>query len=808
LFLSLHHIISDEWSNTIFWNELGAAYTAFQAGNPPVFPDLPVQYTDYAFWQRQQINESLFQKQLDYWKARFAGEQPLLQLPADRSRPAIQTFRGSLHSLSLPAGIVQTLDALCQKTKTTPFMVMLAAFQAFLYRYTNQAEITIGTPIANRNHPEIESSIGLFLNTLALRDDLGDDPLFSDLVARARETVLNAFTSADLPFERLVTELHPRRDLSHNPLFQVMLVYQEQNTGEHSLSGLSTKTIPVDGGVSKFDLTLFVVRGNDNLSLTLEYSTDLFDPATIDRMLNHMAILFSSALENPHQRISAITLLSPNDRRQILLDWNATEVVFPRERRIHDLIVSQADRTPDALAVTYNNESITYSQLDIRTNQLAHHLIELGVQPGDRVALCVERSFDMVIGIVGILKAGAAYVPLDPAYPGDRIATLLEDSTSKIIMTQVHIEGVLPASNARHIILDAEESPINGQPTTRPVVEVTPDDPAYLIYTSGSTGKPKGVPITHRNLVHSTTARFLFYPDPIERFLLLSSFAFDSSVVGIFWSLCQGGTLVLPRQKQEQDVHEIAALIAQHNVTHLLGLPTLHQLLLEYAGKVNLDSLSAVIVAGEACNVEVVRRHYQRLPRTRLYNEYGPTEGTVWSIACEIPPDFSGSIVPIGKPIPNMQAYVLDARQQPVPVGVTGELYIGGEGLATGYFNRPELTAERFLSNPFQPGDRLYRTGDLVHWLPDGQLAFLGRIDHQVKIRGHRIELEEIEKVLLELPAVAQAVVISRADAPSVIDPENLEALAAALESAGEDGLRLLTSLEGAPGNLFTGHQP
>jgi amino acid adenylation domain-containing protein len=777
LFITVHHIISDEWSNGLFWNELAAAYQAITQGQTPTLPSMPAQYADYAYWQRQWLNESLLQTQLDYWKAHLGGEQSLIQLPTDRPRPAVQSYRGGMRSVSLPAHLLPAFDALCQRARVTPFMLALAAFQTLLSRISGQADISIGTPIANRSRPEIEPLIGFFLNTLVLRVDLGDDPRFIDLLARAREIALNAYAHADLPFEKLVDELHPRRDLSHNPLFQVMLVYQDEATKTHTLPGLTAEVIPVDGGVAKFDLTLFVTRQPNRMILALEYASDLFNPTTIDRLLNHLVILLTAAITDPDQRVSALPLMSEAERRQIVIDWNATEADYPREKRIHELIEAHADQTPDAPAVMYEREALTYAQLDARANQLAHHLIGLGVQPGDRVALCVERSLEMIVGILGILKAGAAYVPLDPTYPHDRLDFVLADTATPVIITQPHLKSGLPAADAHILILDARWSQISSQPTTRPVVPVTSDHLAYVIYTSGSTGKPKGVPITHRNLVHSTTARFSFYPEPVKRFLLLSSFAFDSSVVGLFWSLCQGGTLVLPRQKQEQDVHDIASLVARHNITHLLCLPSLYHLLLEHGGGDNLGSLNTVMVAGEACTVDLVRAHYRLLPRATLYNEYGPTEGTVWSSACAIPADFNGSLVPIGKPIPNMQAYVLDARQQPVPVGVAGELVIGGEGLTSGYLNRPELTAERFLPNPFHPGKRLYRTGDLARWLPDGQLAFLGRVDHQVKIRGHRIELAEIEAVLLDLPGVAQAVVIARGDTPSTPNPDDLEAM-------------------------------
>ncbi len=796
LLITMHHIISDAWSNGLFWSELSTAYEAITHRMVPSLPALSLQYADYAYWQRQWLNESLIQKQLDYWKAQLGNEQMIIQLPVDRPRAASQSYRGEMRSLRLPSHLLPALDTLCQGARTTPFMVALAAFQALLHRYTGQAEVSIGTPIANRNRPEIEPLIGFFLNTLVLKADLSDDPTFAALLARAKDTALDAYTNADLPFEKLVDELHPRRDLSHNPLFQVMLVYQDGAAKAHTLPGLTAQVIPVDGGVAKFDLTLFVTRQADGLELALEYASDLFDASTIDRLLSHLGVMLAAAMTDPEQRVSALPLMSVAERQQILVDWNATGADYPRDKCIHDLVEAYADQTPHAIAVVYDRETLTYAQLEARANQLAHHLIGLGVHPGSMVALCLERSLEMIVGILGVLKAGAAYVPLDPTYPRKRLAFVLTDTVAPVVITQPHLKGVLPASNARVVTLDATWSAVSTQPITRPNMNVTSDNLAYVIYTSGSTGTPKGVPITHRNLVHSTTARFRFYPEPVKRFLLLSSFAFDSSVVGLFWSLCQGGTLVLPRQKQEQDVHEIAALIARHNITHLLCLPSLYHLLLEHGGAGNLGSLNTVMVAGEACAAELVRAHYRLLPRATLYNEYGPTEGTVWSSACAVPADFNGSIVPIGKPIPNMRAYVLDAHRQPVPVGVAGELYIGGEGLTSGYLNRPELTAERFLPNPFRAGELLYRTGDLVRWLADGQLAFFGRVDHQVKIRGHRIELEEIEAALMDQPGVAQAVVIARGDAPVLLDPDDLDGLTAALEAAGEEGLRLLTALE------------
>jgi amino acid adenylation domain-containing protein len=801
LLVSLHHIVSDEWSNGVLWRELAAAYQACEERHPPNLPELPFQYADYAYWQRRWLDEDVLRRQLSYWTEKLRGGLPLLQLPTDQPRPAVQSFRGAMRTATMESATARALEELALQAGATPFMLLVAAFIALLYRYTGQGDVAVGTPIANRNRPEVRDLIGLFLNTLVLRVDVSDDPPFLELVNRVRDASLGAFAHADLPFERLVDELKPVRDLSYNPLFQVMFVYQDGLDPTFKLPGLDIAPIFVDGGVAKFDLTLFAVRTGEGLQLALEYATDLFELTTIERMLGHLQVLLQGIAADPGTRLSLLPLLTETEHHQLLVEWNQAAAAFPSEQCIHHLFEACADQTPNAAAVLYDRQQLTYAELEGRSNRLAHYLRALGVRPGDNVALCVERSPEMIVGILGILKAGAAYVPLDPSYPRDRLTFVLEETAAPVVLTQRSLENVLPASISGRVLLDGDWSAIADFPETRPDVAVGPEHWAYVIYTSGSTGTPKGVPITHRGLVHSTVARFMYYPRAVGRFLLLSSFAFDSSVAGIFWSLCQGGALVLPLQKQEQDVHAIAALIARHAVTHTLCLPSLYALLLRYADPQQLSSLHTVIVAGEACPAELVRRHYAALPGATLYNEYGPTEGTVWATVYAVPPDFAGQLVPIGRPIPNAQAYILDAHRQPVPVGVLGELYIGGPGIAPGYLNSPALTADRFLDHPYQPGERLYRTGDLVRYLPDGTIEFRGRVDHQVKVRGYRVELDEIEAVLLQHAAVAQALVIagSHHAASATPDSDDLDALATAIEALGREGQQLLSEVESLP---------
>lgn len=788
---SFHHLLLDGWSTYTVLREVFSLYDAMARYQPLVLPT-PRPYRDFIGWVQAQDKAAAE----TFWRGELGDfSVPTLaplssRTPQDASAPYVQDV------FTLPTALTTALRTFAQSNQLTLNTVIQGAWALLLQRYSGESDLVFGTTVSGRppDLDGVEQMVGLFINTLPVRVTMpsgtGVLPWLRQI--QERNLSLRQYEYSSLAKIQAWSNIPPGASL-----FETIVVFENYPVDSTLMPATSPVRLEDVHHVeqSNYPLALVVLPG-EQMKLYFIYDTARYEQASIRQLQQHLATLLQSIISQPTAAVEAIEMLSAAERHQLLVEWNTTGADYPHDRCIHQLIEDFAVQTPDASAVTYERTTLSYAQLEARANQLAHHLIGLGVKPNDKVALCLERSLEMIVGMVGILKAGAAYVPLDPSYPRDRLAYIMEDTKAPVIITQPHLRGVLPTADAHVVILDSAWSQIAGQQEARPVVSITPENLAYVIYTSGSTGKPKGVPISHRNLVHSTTARFRFYPMPVKRFLLLSSFAFDSSVVGLYWSLCQGGTLVLPRQKQEQDVYEIAALIARHNITHLLCLPSLYHLLLEHGGADNLGSLNTVIVAGEACTADLVRSHYQVLPRSTLYNEYGPTEGTVWSSACAIPANFSGSIVPIGKPISNMEAYVLNAAQQPVPVGVAGELYIGGDGLTAGYLNRPDLTAERFLPNPFRAGERLYRTGDLVRWLPDGQLAFLGRIDHQVKIRGHRIELEEIEAALLNLPEVAQAVVIARGDAPPALDPEDLDALVAALEAAGDTGLRLLASLE------------
>ncbi|MEL6150832.1 MAG: amino acid adenylation domain-containing protein [Chloroflexota bacterium] len=791
LVIVMHHVISDEWSMGLFWRELSAAYTAHKNGVPVDLPPLSVQYGDFAWWQRQQFADGQHTAQMAYWRETLAGELPLLQLPIDRLRPRVQRHRGAFIQRELSSGLTAALQQIAKDARTTLFVMMLAAYQAFLYRQTQQTDILVGTPATNRDQQQTESLIGFFLNTIVFRADLSEAQRFSDLLATTRGQSMQALANQAVPFEQIVSDLNPPRDPGYHPIFQTMFVYQDGAAHQQTLGDLSLTPITVDAGISKFDLTLFTKLAGDTLELSMEYDTDLFHDETAHRLLDHFETFLHSIAAAPSQSITTLNMLPDAERDMLLNQWTQTQAAFPAETLTHDLI---SNHPTDVIAVRHGDEMLTYGELDACANRVAQYLLQNGVQPGTFVGLCVERSLEMVVGIVGILKAGCAYVPVDPAYPEERIAFLLRDAAMPLLLTQTHLLGALAAHNIPCVPLD-DAALFADMPATLPDVDVTPDDLAYMIYTSGSTGQPKGVRVTHRNLVHSTTARFTVYPHAAERFLLLSSFAFDSSITGIFWSLCQGGTLCLPPHYAERDVMQIAVLIAQYGVTHMLLLPSLYQILLEFAEPAQLATLNTIMVAGETCPLTLPAQHYATVPGATLYNEYGPTEGTVWSTVWEIPPQPEKML--IGKAIPNMVTYILDAQLQPVPVGVVGELYIGGEGITQGYHNRPELTAERFLPDPFGSGT-IYRTGDLARYRPDGNIEFLGRMDNQVKISGHRIELSEIENALLTHPQVSEAAVLVveqpvSAEKPAAVSDEMLLAALA----AHPDGQALLDEIEG-----------
>jgi amino acid adenylation domain-containing protein len=808
--VTMHHIVADEWSLDVLWREAAALYADARGGQRSALPELPLQYADYARWQQSRLRTPEIERQLGYWRSALAGEPPRLQLPVMRPRPSRPSFHGALEFRSLPSELSAQLLRLSHQEGVTPFVLLLAAWQVLLHRYSGEMELVVGTPLSSRSRTELEGLIGFFINTLVLRADVTGDPPFREVVRRARAKLLEAFANQEVSFEALVAELRPERRLSHNPLFQVMFVLQREPRLAVLTPEITVRPFPVDARAAKFDLTLFVTELAERLELTIEYATDLFERETIARMLEHLEVLLMGAVADPGRHISELPLL-PGAERQQLVAWGNTALPpQPAAECIHHLVEAQAELAPDAPAVVFEREAMSYGELNRRADALARRLRALGVAEGTCVGLCVERSPEMLVGILGILKAGGAYVPLDPAYPEVRLRLVLEDTGASLLLTQNRLLHQLRDVSAEAVTLDQpggtiarEDRVVSAGSTAEPMP--TADSLAYVIHTSGSAGEPKGVPITHRNLLHSTLARLPHYGSPPERFLLLPSFAFDSSVAGIFWTLCTGGTLVLPRQRLEKDVLALASLIERERVTHVLCLPSLYALLLEHARPAQLDSLRTVIVAGEVCRATLVQQHHKLLPGAELHNEYGPTEATVWSTVYRVPPDFQDQRVPIGRPIAGAQVHVLDEHRRPVPVGVPGELYVGGPGLTRGYLNRPVETSERFVPGLLATGPHLYRTGDRVRWLPDGNLDFLGRTDEQVKIRGYRIEPGEVAAALGQHPSVRENVVIAwnggaEHDPVVRIEAVDVEQIASRLRALGPDEAeQILAEIERLP---------
>ena len=761
LLLTMHHIISDDWSMGVFFQELTALYEAYSTGKPSPLPELPVQYADYTVWQREWLGGERLEQQLLYWKKQLSGSLPVLELPSDRPRPARQTFRGASQSLVLPKRLTDELKTLSQRERVTLFMTLLAAFQTLLSRYTGQEDILVGSPIANRKGIETEALIGFFLNTLVLRTDLSGDPTFRELLGQVREIALEAYAHQDLPFEKLVEELHPERSLSHTPLFQVLFVLRNTPQPAMKLQGLTLSPLESDIGASKFDLNLFIVEEAEGLKASLEFNTDLFDASTIKRMLGHFQVRLEGIVANPEQRLSALPLLTEPERHQLLVEWNDTSTDYPRQQCIHGLFETQVELTPDAVAVIFEDEQLTYGELNRRANQVAHYLRERGVGPEVRVGIIMERSVEMLVGLLGILKVGAAYVPLDPMYPQERLAFMLEDAEVPVLLTQQHLLESLPVHGAEVVCLDTDWKAIARESEENLVGGATADNLAYVIYTSGSTGKPKGVQISHRALVNFLTSMRL-QPGLAshDTLLAVTTLSFDIAGLELYLPLCVGARLVVASREVASDGVRLSERLS--DATVMQATPATWRLLLE-AGWQGSERLK-ILCGGEALSRELANQLLER--SAVLWNLYGPTETTIWSAAHKV--EFNSGPVPIGRPIANTQFYLLDRHLQPVPIGVPGELYIGGAGLAQGYLHRPELTAERFIVNPFsaEAGARLYKTGDLARYLPSGEIEYLGRLDHQVKIRGFRIELGEVEAVLAGHKSVAENVVVTREDVP------------------------------------------
>ena len=759
LILTLHHIVGDRWSRGIFFRELGALYEAFSQGKPSPLPELPLQYTDFAVWQREWLSGNNLEKQLSYWKQELAGAPASLELPTDRARPALASFHGRVYSFDIPREQMEALNAFSRREGVTLFMLVLAAFQGLLARYSGQEEVVVGTPIANRNRAELEDLIGFFANTLALRTSFAGNPTFRELLARVRETALGAYAHPDLPFEKLVEELNPERSLSHSPLFQVLLAVQNAPKEELRLSGLTLQNIPVRATGSKFDLALFLTETADGARGRLEYNTDLFEEQTVARMAGHLQQLLREAAANPDRRISDYELLTESERRQLLLEWNATSTHYPN-RCVHELFEEQTRKTPQSVAVQFGSECLTYAELEARSNQLARYLRRQGVDSENLVGLYLDRSLEMMVALLGVLKAGGAYVPLDPAFPKERIRFIIGDSGVTTLITQTHLLSSMPEHSASVLMIDSDWHRISGESAEGVFSGAVPKNLAYVLYTSGSTGKPKGVEITH-----SAAVNFLLSMQrapgftPADTILAVTTLSFDIAGLELFLPLVTGGRVVIAGRDDTLDPARLMERMRDSACSVMQATPALWRALIAagWSGSARLK----VLCGGETLPPDLAQA---LLPRcAELWNMYGPTETTIWSTIHRV--TSADGQVPIGRPIANTQVYVLDAHRQPTPPGVAGELYIGGAGLARGYLRRDELTRERFVASPFAPNARLYRTGDLARWLLEGGLEWLGRLDHQVKVRGFRIEPGEIEAAIKRHPAVGEVVVVAREDA-------------------------------------------
>ncbi|MFD2168469.1 amino acid adenylation domain-containing protein [Tumebacillus lipolyticus] len=767
LLLTMHHIISDGWSIGILIGELITSYEAFLQGEAtaPAWPALAVQYADYALWQRGWMQGESLAEQLSYWKHQLGDNPPVLQLPTDRPRPAVQTYRGASESFLLPSELTDALDLVGQGEGATLFMTLLSAFQTLLYRYTGQEDILVGTPIANRTRLEIESLIGFFVNTLVLRAQLSPEMSWRELLQQTRETALQAYAHQDLPFEKVVEELQPERALSHTPLFQVMFVLQNAPMERMEASGLSLTPLGIsETDTAKFDLTMQLTEAEGGLIGALEYNTDLFDQATIIRMIDHFQALLQAIVASPACKLSELSLLSAKEREQVLTGWNDTTIEYP-QLSIQQLFEAQVLQTPEAVAVQHQEKQVTYRELNERANQLAHVLRRQGVGPDVLVGLCMERSLEMVIGLLGILKAGGAYVPLDPNYPAERLAFMLEDTQVAVLLTQEHLCTSLPEHHAEVICLDSEWSAkIAGESTNNLACLNRLQDLAYVSYTSGSTGRPKGVCVPHRGVVRLVKSTNYIQFDREDVFLQFAPISFDAATFEIWGSLLNGAKLVI-FPAHLPTLAELGRTLTDYQVTSIFLTTALFNQMVEHQLD-DLQSVRQLLTGGEVMSVPHVKLALERLPNCRLSNVYGPTESTTFTSFYPMPTaEHAKSPVPIGRPIANTQVYVLDAQLNLAPIGVPGELHIGGDGLARGYLNRPELNEEKFIANPFgKPEERLYKTGDLVRWLADGNIEFLGRIDGQVKIRGFRIELGEIEAVIAKQQGVKETVVVAQQD--------------------------------------------
>ena len=762
--IDTHHIASDGWSMSIFFRELRVLYSAYASGktNPLSAPAL--QYADFARWQRQWLTDQVLTPQLRYWKQKLDGAPPLIDLPCDRPRPIHPSFKGARLSFCLPKSVTQRLKAISQRHNATLFMSLLTAFNILLHRYTRQSTLLVGTPTANRNQPELEEIVGFFANTLVIRTDIDAQFTLIDLLKQVRETALEAYAHQTLPLEKLVQALQPDRNLSYTPIFQMMFAMQDLPESAWQMPDLSVQTEPVDTRTAKLDLSLSMRSHSEELIGTFEYSTDLFDTATINRMISHFQTLLTEIVHQPTTSVTALPLMDDRERSQVLNDWNQTAQPYP-ESCLHQLIAAQVARTPEAIAAECNGEQLTYQLLNSRANQLARHLRTLGVGPESLVGIAIDRSIDMLVGLLGILKSGAAYVPLDPSYPEARLAYMMNHSQLQVLVTQSAYLSTFSNYAAHTIDIEADRSAIEQCSPENPVALARPENLAYTIYTSGSTGKPKGVQIEHRAVVNFLQA---MQQQPGltagDRLVAVTTISFDIAVLELYLPLIVGAKVVIAPQSVTADAAKLSALLDSSKATVVQATPATWEMLLTsgWQGSRGLK----ILCGGEALSRDLANQLLNK--GEQLWNLYGPTEATVWTAACQIRP--RAEAVPVSQPLANTSLYILDTHQdgtvRPVPVGIPGEVHIGGKGLARGYLHRQDLTQSRFILDPFsnRPDARLYKTGDLARFRPDGSLEFLGRMDRQVKLRGFRIELGEIETALSHAEGVRQAVAVVRSD--------------------------------------------
>ena len=783
LLISIHHIVWDAWSWWVMWRELSVLYNALQQAETPHLDPLPIQYAYYALLQRKGFKEEALQLQEAYWKQKFLGKIPILDLPTDRPRPTVQSYQGSSKSFTLEVELAEQLRKLALQTRTSLFIVLLAAFKVLLFRYSGQEDLIIGAPFAGRNYPNTKYLIGCFVNTLALRTNLSADMEFTELIMRVTETVSGAYNNQDYPFDRLVETINPDRDLSRSPLFQVMFMFRDILLDNITLSKLTLNTLEIESQTAKFDLTVCVSTASKELKVKFEYNTNLYNGTTIDRMMGHFETLLRSLVSAPQTRLNNLEILTKPEKNQLLLEWNKTTRKFEYDKCIHHLFEEQVEKTPENVAFEFEEQKITYAKLNTRANQLAHWLIKQGLKSEALVGICVERSLEMMVGLLGILKAGAAYVPIDPAYPQERIAFMLKDSQVSFLLTQEKLLTKLPEHKAKIVCLDYEWEVIHKENKKNPISRVTGNNLAYVIYTSGSTGQPKGVLGLHRGAVNRFNWMWQTFPfESGETCCQKTSLSFVDSIWEIFGPLLQGILTVIIPDTVLKDPYQLLQILANKSITRIVLVPSLLRILLNACPDLQsrLCRLKYWVTSGETLPIELLQYFQNIMPESILLNLYGSSEVSADATWYDTRECKSLCQVPLGHPIDNMQIYILDFHLQAIPIGVPGELHIGGVGLAGGYLNRPQLTEEKFILNPFNntksqltnnpksqiSNRKLYKTGDLARYLPDGNIEFLGRIDNQVKIRGFRIGLREIETAIAQYPSIQQTVVTAQEDNP------------------------------------------